>query len=111
MKISKQDINTKLKLLIKPDFLKVLEVLNISDRFICNVIKYSERVNQDPIKCIKEANIYDNFGSFISDTFVWEETPEGQTFWSKIHYIIPYVESRSFKETVEYVKLFLDNNK
>lgn len=50
---------------------------------------YFRNLTDDNLSWFKEVNkrnnLSDNFINIIDNSFYWEDTPEGHTFWSDIH--------------------------
>lgn len=46
-------------------------------------IIYLERISDDQLDYVYDA-YFENFVQFLSESFVWHETPEGYEFWLNI---------------------------
>lgn len=84
MKISKQNKTLRLKSLINKNFLEILDYLNLTDRFIYNSCLYSKIINKTNEDHFKSMAKNKSFNLFINEAFCWEDTIEGNDFWSKL---------------------------
>ena len=64
----------------KPEYEKELIRLGVKTRFLRNRI---ERCNESG-KYIHAIDDLDTFQKFILNAFIWEDTPEGHSFWEQV---------------------------
>ena len=63
---------------------KCLEELNLLDRFVANVVSYSERNSKNLLEHINMLKDAESLCELLLCSFIWSRTPEGHKFWSNI---------------------------
>ena len=63
---------------------KCLEELNLLDRFVANVVSYSEGNSKKLLEYANTLKDTESLCELLLRSFVWSETPEGHKFWSNI---------------------------